>query len=409
MPAKTALSPAPTTLPPPVPTPRQAGNERELLLALNDLMRRLSTLRDPEALLSAALDGVIGLFGAHGGTLIALDDDGQAAHCLIVGDGPDPDSAPVRAALRSLADARLHHPWRVNGPDGGLLLAPIMVAETPVALLALTLEHGVATGTEETLELVAGSLAGIISAVCTVGRLHASVKARQRVTFQLVHDIRSPLMATHAGIEIARRALQDTDPHPFVHDALNSALRSLRSVLDLTNDLLDVARLQSHVQALHYQEIDLEALFADVAAQMHPLAAERGLRIELSAPPAITASGDARLLRRVLVNLLSNALRFAPAGSAVVLRAAPAAGGAVCLAVEDAGPGVAAADRERIFAPFVQGQGEAHRGAGMGLAFCREVAKAHGGRIWVEDRPGGGSIFAIELPPAPAITPDRRP
>jgi two-component system sensor histidine kinase KdpD len=108
---------------------------------------------------------------------------------------------------------------------------------------------------------------------------------------------------------------------------------------------------------------------------------------------------DTYLLRRSLVNLVANALRFSPEGSTITLESymAPDDDG-IILVVEDMGPGVAPADRKRIFLPFTQAKGEEHRGTGLGLAFCREVALIHGGYIWVEDRKGGGSRFCMFLP-----------
>ncbi len=115
-------------------------------------------------------------------------------------------------------------------------------------------------------------------------------------------------------------------------------------------------------------------------------------------PANLTGTADQWLLRRVVRNLLSNALRFTPAGETIIIHVRCQDDQAILLTVADRGPGVAPADRERIFEPFVQGEGESTRGFGLGLAFCREVVHAHGGQIWVEDNPGGGSRFCMRLP-----------
>jgi signal transduction histidine kinase len=134
---------------------------------------------------------------------------------------------------------------------------------------------------------------------------------------------------------------------------------------------------------------------------MHWLALQRQVRLAaIIQPEAACVQADSGLLRRVLVNMVANGLRFTPEGSCITLRAEPDAQRGVVLVVEDQGPGVPLDEQERIFQPFVQGKGEAQRGSGLGLAFCREVVLAHKGRIWVENQPAGGCHFSIWLPNA---------
>jgi signal transduction histidine kinase len=119
-------------------------------------------------------------------------------------------------------------------------------------------------------------------------------------------------------------------------------------------------------------------------------------------PRVLHIPGDRHFLQRMMINLVSNALRFTASGSTVSMRAYPAPGDEyVILAVEDMGPGVPPEDRKRIFQPFEQGKGESSRGTGLGLAICQEVAHAHGGRIWVEDNEPRGSRFCVMLPAHP--------
>lgn len=246
---------------------------------------------------------------------------------------------------------------------------------------------------------------------------------REHVINLMVHDIRSPLMSTSASFEIIQRVIDEYVTGPkireFLHDSMISGKRSLQAVIELTNDLLDVKKLQSGQQLLDYQTVMIELLFDEIYSLLYSMAVKQQVIIRYHVHPrALKVVADQRLLRRALINLASNALRFSPAGSSLTLSAHPAIapeasssssivtlnaqpssdGKEVLFVVEDMGPGVPPAERERIFEPFAQGNGEAKRGTGLGLAFCREVAVAHGGHIWVEERPGGGSRFCLSIP-----------
>jgi two-component system sensor histidine kinase KdpD len=122
------------------------------------------------------------------------------------------------------------------------------------------------------------------------------------------------------------------------------------------------------------------------------------------------ADVDYLLVEQVVSNLLENAARYTPPGTAVTVRATPVPGGAeVELAVVDHGPGVAEEERERIFDQFyrLRAEGQGPVGTGMGLAIVKGIAEAHGGRIWVEATPGGGATFVLRLPVSPeSMLPD---
>jgi signal transduction histidine kinase len=150
---------------------------------------------------------------------------------------------------------------------------------------------------------------------------------------------------------------------------------------------------------------------ADVAAEVvddwRLAEPARQVRLRLPHPPR-TVQGDAEALRTILANLLDNAGKHAPPGSPVeVLVAQPT--GSTRIEVADRGPGVAPADRERVFAPFTQVDASTTRrvgGVGLGLFLVERLVGAAGGRVWVEDNPGGGARFVVELPDRPA-GPDR--
>jgi signal transduction histidine kinase len=172
--------------------------------------------------------------------------------------------------------------------------------------------------------------------------------------------------------------------------------------------LLDIARLEEGAMALGLLPLDLEGLVGEVLAEERPLAEKKGVTLESRLPeslPPVLADHD--VLLRVLVNLVDNALKFTPRGERVWVAAGPEPKG-VRVEVVDAGPGIPVAERARIFEKFtqVQRQAETRRGVGLGLSFCRMAVEAHGGRIWVEDGPGGrGSRFVFTLPQVQADVP----
>jgi signal transduction histidine kinase len=171
-------------------------------------------------------------------------------------------------------------------------------------------------------------------------------------------------------------------------------------MLGLVNSLLDLAKLESGKLPLKITSIQLGTLCDELVSNFVQEANENGIILNhrcRSGLPEIMA--DEEKIRRVLSNLLDNALKFTPAGGHVDLIIEAEAEG-INITVADSGPGVPADFRERIFKRFAQVPGVAgrRRGTGLGLAFSKMAVTAHGGKIWVEDNPGGGSAFRIFLP-----------
>jgi signal transduction histidine kinase len=143
-----------------------------------------------------------------------------------------------------------------------------------------------------------------------------------------------------------------------------------------------------------------------VVRELASLAAAAEVRVHARvAPGSATASCDPQRIAQVLRNLVSNAIKFTPAGGEVGVHLQASVAGepaVVRIGVEDTGVGIPEEELERIFEKFVQGTHTRNKagGTGLGLAICREIATAHGGRVWAERRPGGGARFVLELPQA---------
>jgi signal transduction histidine kinase len=167
----------------------------------------------------------------------------------------------------------------------------------------------------------------------------------------------------------------------------------------LIADILDSAKLESGTMALVLSRFTTESLLA-TAVELSRVAADgKGVALELAPSSIGELSGDARLLDRVLTNLIGNALKFTPKGGRVVV-GAKAEGDAMEFFVKDTGPGIPEDKLDAVFEKFKQLDRDAGKraGYGLGLSICKKIVEAHGGRIWVESRPGEGSRFAFRIP-----------
>lgn len=213
------------------------------------------------------------------------------------------------------------------------------------------------------------------------------------------HDLRTPLAAIKAAATSLLQhdvAWSEAERDGFALSINGSADRLNR----LVANLLDLSRIEAGALRLDLEEYLLEDLIGEATAQVRPLFADGQLRVELPDDPSAPhwLRVDPILIEQVLVNLLENAAKYAPAPAPVTVRACVGGNEAV-LEVEDQGPGIAAAEQEKVFGRFYRvTQDGRTAGTGVGLAVCKGIVEAHGGRIWVSPAPGGGSIFAFSLP-----------
>lgn len=228
--------------------------------------------------------------------------------------------------------------------------------------------------------------------------------ARQRESFSqmIVHDLRSPLTAVTTSLRLLQELVPDeSDFRPIVEKTTDASRRAIRKVLNRVDSLLDISKMESGEMSLDREPIDLITLADSVANELRPLADELEVEIinQVSPDlPPLDVDGDK--IERVLLNLVDNALKYSPANSRVVINSRIVDKQFLQVEVIDNGPGVPADYKKRLFDRFVQVEGRqvVRRGVGLGLAFCKLVTEAHGGKIWVEDNPDGGSIFIATLP-----------
>jgi signal transduction histidine kinase len=223
-------------------------------------------------------------------------------------------------------------------------------------------------------------------------------EARDALTHMVAHDIRSPLWGVDVALGAAVEALAGREA--AVRRTLERARGSVAEALGLVSTMLELSRLQQDRMPLHLREFDLAALSREVVRDLSARAGRR--RLAVRGGPRLTVRADPEVVRRVLANLVGNAVKFTGDDGRIAVSLA-ADGGTVRVEVEDDGIGVAETDQARLFsgqAPRVEAGGT--RGFGLGLAFVGVAVAAHGGAVGVRSRPGAGSTFWFTLPlPAP--------
>lgn len=223
--------------------------------------------------------------------------------------------------------------------------------------------------------------------------LRAARDARERLLADAAHELRTPLAAIRTEVDVTLRRERTAGE---LREALGRVREEVARLSDLAQRLLDVTARRAAGAAL--AEGDLAATARRAVDAMRALAAERGVSLTLDAPEALAVRFDAEAMARVLANLLDNATRFAPRGTAVTVRVAARDGDAT-LAVEDEGDGVPEGEREAVFEAFHRADRRG-AGAGLGLAIVREVARQHGGDARVEGGPQRGARFVVTWPRA---------
>ncbi|HSF40695.1 MAG TPA: sensor histidine kinase [Thermoanaerobaculia bacterium] len=237
-------------------------------------------------------------------------------------------------------------------------------------------------------------------------RLRELDRLKDDYLMTMAHELRTPLSAIRAFAEI----LHDNPDLPVERRAV--FLRIIEKENDrlsrLIHDLLDLAKLEADDPGAQHEPFDLAVAVADAVESLRQLSAERDVTVEDRRPgEPLPVLGDRDRMIQVALNLLSNAIKFCPESGGKVVIEARRAGERIELSVSDNGPGVPEEHRDTIFERFRQLGRPANGGAqgtGLGLPICRRIVAKHGGRIWVEDAPGGGARFRVVLPAAAGDT-----
>jgi len=226
-------------------------------------------------------------------------------------------------------------------------------------------------------------------------RLGTALATQRQFMADASHELRTPvsIMRTAADVTLSQPARDETE----YREALAAVSQQTARLARLVDDMLVLARADAGGYPMVRTEVDLDAIVDGCVREMRPRAAAKSIHLTSRLQPA-TVVADEALLRRMLGNLLGNALAYTPAGGrvdvAIIHRE-----GAVSIEVADSGPGIDPADRQRVFERFVRlDPARAEGGAGLGLSIALWIAEAHGGRVELLSSGTAGSVFAATLP-----------
>jgi PAS domain S-box-containing protein len=277
------------------------------------------------------------------------------------------DNGPVTAVLRSLTD----------------------VTERNIAAMAARKVEQYALELRNRNEQLGHALEAARNAVAAKGRFLASVS----------HELRTPLNAIIGFAEILYdgRVGEVSEDHK---ECLSDILVSARHLLQLINDILDLAKVEAGKMEFRPEVSKINLLVEEVRDVIRPLSEKGGQRLVLDVVPALTAFLDPGRFKQVLYNYLSNAVKFTPPGGIVTVRIQLDGNECFLLEVEDTGIGIAADEVARLFQEFQQlpNSKKAGQGTGLGLALTRHIVEAQGGTVAVRSVPGAGSVFSAIFP-----------
>jgi signal transduction histidine kinase len=228
-------------------------------------------------------------------------------------------------------------------------------------------------------------------------RLRSTLARRDDLTHMIVHDLRSPLTIVTGYIDALKRVAAAKFT-PTEAKYIAQAQRGADNMREMITTLLDVGRLESGQMPLRMEPHDIGEIAREAAHRFSPVLGNRALHCEVP-PDPVLVSCDADVIRRVLENLINNALKFTKSDGAIYINVEPGEAG-VQLSVRDDGPGIPPDQHSRIFEKFGQTDSGAQQrhSTGLGLAFCRLAVEAHLGKIGVQSEPGQGSRFWFALP-----------
>ncbi len=376
------------------------------LAAVPDEQRVVMELQTSAATAFGANGAAIGIADAHRPVMRYLDRSGAWAEYPV--DSFIGGRAFAKQRRIVATDAGADDPDNANvysrNAANTVIAAPITIEDRRIGVLTVYAERAPIFVEDDLwlLELLADQVAVLLEA-----RAHAadeadlraredSARLKEEFLSAAAHDLRTPLTVVLGQAELLERRLERDPTAPIDPAGISRLAREARRLRDLVGELLDAQRLELGGVAVESVPTDLRDVVEGVQARLH----ERGidLKTKLPAEP-VTVSVDPARLGQVLDNLVENALKYTSSGELPELGLEPVDGEAR-LSVTDRGIGIPEGERERIFDRFYRGsnvQSVTDTGIGLGLYICRRIVEAHGGRIWVEQTPAGGSRFIVAL------------
>jgi signal transduction histidine kinase len=418
---------APSVAPPPPFADRRQTFRREADRIAHEETRLLARALDilardvpAEARLAGILDLLAETVGADRAAVVA---DGAQRRVAVVAAGPDDEPgardlaawldaaaprsrarraaagpAPVSVVIGRARRGGAAEPWfdLLSIPSAGeVSLGFAFAAPIDPGTLADRLPPALARHAAVALALVTDAMA----TARALAELRAGEAERDRFVSTVAHELRTPLTGLSGYLDLILEGR--VDDREVEREFLERGRTIVGSMAGLVGDLLEMSRLDAGSIRLEATPFSLAEAMSGVGSSLLPIAMERGVDLQIDAPPRMrTAFGDRRRVEQILVNLAGNALKFGRNdGHGIVELAAAFDGAVACIAVRDDGEGIEAEDRPRIFERFYRMVGhERVTGTGLGLPIARELARVMGGDLDVASLPGTGSTFVLALP-----------
>jgi signal transduction histidine kinase len=402
----------------------EASRKRQLsdLSALSEayqLERQLGLLAEPEQMLDVILEAMLSAFpGATHAILLLIDKKtGRPRRQMarVRGEeGRAKEEIPVSmsVASRVLTEGRsllfLDVPREFadsqSAAAAGIsssLCAPLWTGEETVGLVQVESRHGTARFSEGDLDRLS-LFANRAALAIVASELHEAEETNRLLrdlSAMVTHDLKGPLTAITGFLDLLAAERLSDEQAEYVEVARASS----KWLSVLIAGILDVAKMESSGVRPNLEPV---ALAEDIPAVLELIGyqiQEKRIALETALPDDLpTVLADREMVRRIVVNLVGNSVKFAPEQSTITVSARAAEkGDHVVVSVQDQGPGISKEHQARIFEKFVQvGKGRSAEkvSVGLGLAFCKMAVEAHGGRIWVESEPGHGACFSFSLP-----------
>jgi heavy metal sensor kinase len=232
-----------------------------------------------------------------------------------------------------------------------------------------------------------------------VDRIQELITEIREMSDNIAHDLKSPITRIRGLAEVTLTTAEK--PEGF-RTMASSAIEECDRLLDMINTMLFISRTESGVHKPERIEMDLSGMLQAASELLRPVAEDSQVYIHCNTSGPMVFRGDKRMIQRLIANLIDNAVKYTPPGGRVTAALHRSADRQFVISISDTGTGISAADLPHIFDRFYRGdQSRSQPGTGMGLSLARTVARAHGGEISVESRPGEGSTFRVHLPDAP--------
>lgn len=269
------------------------------------------------------------------------------------------------------------------------------VAKTGPSALAETVKKSTAIIQNED-----GKIVGTVSIPTDAAKLKQAEQLQQDFIANMTHELRSPLTSIKAALELMSR---DVEKDPGAKSVLNTAVRNAERLNSIITDILDFSKLQSGKLVFRQEDATAEEIAREAADAMKAWANSKSLRLEVKTEAGLPhIYADKRRTVQVLINLISNAIKFTPQGGLIEISAdagKEALSGFVFFSVKDTGCGINKEDQAKIFEKFVQAAGgEKMGGTGLGLAITKAMVVMQSGRLTLESEPGRGSTFRVGMP-----------